>query len=48
MAAFGGGRLDRAWFDAIARDESEVDELEFSVNADRMEAAVRARRGFLS
>jgi hypothetical protein len=45
-AARGGGELERTWFDAVARDESEVDELQYRVNADRMEAAIRSRRGF--
>lgn len=37
--------LARAFFDAIARDEGEVDALEFNTNASRQEAEVLSKYG---
>ena len=45
-AALGAGELGREWFDAIATDPGEVDELHWRTNADRREASIRARLGF--
>lgn len=45
-AALGSGELGRGWFDALAAHEDEVDELHWRVNADRQEAAARAKLGF--
>lgn len=38
-------RLPRAWFDALAGEEEEVDEMEFDTNARRHEAAVMSKFG---
>jgi hypothetical protein len=46
-AAVGGGQLDRVWFDALARHESQIDELAYSVNAARADAEMMKRRGRL-
>lgn len=44
--AFGRGPLPRELFDAIALTEEEVGEMEFSTNADRELARVKAKHGF--
>lgn len=44
LAAFGSGKLPRAWFDARCEHEEQVAAAEYRDNADRAEAAWRARQ----
>jgi hypothetical protein len=44
-AALNGGRLDRSFFDAAARHEAEIDDLEYDTNRARQEAALLAKFG---
>lgn len=45
-AASGMDDLDRSWADAVAIDESQVDELLFKANAERMAARMRRKLGW--
>jgi len=44
-AAMGSGQLDRAWFDALCRNEEEVDEAQSATNQQRFHAEAMAKRG---
>ncbi len=45
-AALSDAPLGREWFDAVAGDESQVDEMMYQTNADRRLAAIKAKLGW--
>ncbi len=45
IVALSHDQLGDEWFDAIATDPSEIDELRFQINTARAMAGARARRG---
>jgi hypothetical protein len=47
VAAALGGKLPRAWYEALSDNEKEADEMEFRAEAEQNTAKIRARRGFL-
>jgi hypothetical protein len=44
LAALGGGKLPRHWFDALSEHPEEVEGAEYRTNSDRSEAAFLARQ----
>ena len=45
-AAFGHQPLGRGWFEAMAQDDAEIEELEYRTNAEREWNAIRTKHGF--